>query len=68
MTTFDELKKSVKGRLFNEINKLIKLRDQYGLTNQGHAELHALVYCLTGELVDTGSVKRIEEEDLVKYE
>ena len=47
-------------RLRLEHNKLVEMRDEYGLTSNGHDQLHLAHFCLTGDLQNTLHVEVIE--------
>ena len=51
-------------RAMRELNKLIDLRDKYGLQDQGHAEIHMLWFVLTGDLIKSSKVSKLTEEQI----
>lgn len=48
-------------RLRKEHNKLVDLRDRYGLQDRGHGELHLAHFCLTGKLENASKVEAIDK-------
>ena len=51
--------RTMRERVLLEHNKLIDLRDKYGLTDQGHALLHQDRYFLTGRLVHSSKCRKV---------